>query len=419
MSPLAVRRMRAERMLRSEYDALRGRVLRAARAKLAASDAALDPADLEACYAQAWHGLYGEVLGGARIENPAGWLVLVTYRRAIDEHRAQMRARRGAVSLDAQLEAGAAAGRDVDLAGALDDRRRLRAVMEGLGGELEGLEREAAVLCYLHGLTRAEAASRMGVSERRMRRLMEGRGDGKPGVAAKVGRLLDAVVRDEWCERQASLMRAYAFGVLDPDGERHRLAALHLDECPACRAQVAALRGLAAALPPTLVPWTVARSLVGRGVHAGAGAGSGAGGGWLVASGTGAGKIAVGCALALGIGAGCAVLGGAAHAPEHRPAPHARAALARPPASAWPRVFAASAPGPRTHAAARARAARATNPVEPARISATSAAAEREFGPEQPAAGRSAAPAAAPRASVASAPARGAQAAAEREFTPG
>ncbi len=416
MSPLAVRRMRAERMLRSEYEALRGRVLRATRAKLAASEATLDPADLDACYAQAWHGLYGEVLQGSRIENPVGWLVLVTYRRAIDEHRAQTRARRGALSLDAELEGTPALGREPDLAAALDDRGRLRAVMEAFGGELDGLEREAAVLCYLHGMTRAEAAARMGISERRMRRLMEGRGDGRPGVAAKVGQLLGTVGRDEWCESRSSLIRAYAFGVLDPDGERYRLATAHLEQCPACRAQVTAMRGLAAALPPVLGPWRLATGALGRGMHAGAGATSGAGGGWLVASGTGATKLAVGCALALGLGAGCAVLGGA----ERSPAPAPRAPIAR---SSSPAVPAEE--NTRTTATVAASPASTARPRQtrtvPRRAARAQEAAVREFGPEQPASAAAAGAAGpSPRASAAAAaPSRGAQAAAEREFTPG
>jgi hypothetical protein len=83
-----------------------------------------------------------------------------------------------------------------------------------------------------------------------MHKLMEGRGDGEPGVAAKVGKLAATIRAGEWCEQQSSLLRAYAFGILDPDGERHALAVAHTRECPACRAQVALWRGLATVLPP-------------------------------------------------------------------------------------------------------------------------------------------------------------------------
>ncbi|HEU0250284.1 MAG TPA: hypothetical protein VFR48_06130, partial [Solirubrobacteraceae bacterium] len=88
------------------------------------------------------------------------------------------------------------------------------------------------------------------ISERRMQKLMEGSGDASTGVAGKFGELLATIQAGEWCEQQASLMRAYAFGILDPDGERHALAVAHTRECPACRAHVAALRGLASVLPP-------------------------------------------------------------------------------------------------------------------------------------------------------------------------
>ena len=115
-------------------------------------------------------------------------------------------------------------------------------------------ECEAASLCYLQGLSRAEAAERMGISEARMRKLMEGAGSGRPGVARKVGDLLDTIKAGGWCEQQSSLMRAFAFGVLDPQGERHALAVAHCRECPACRAHVASLRGLASVLPLPLLP---------------------------------------------------------------------------------------------------------------------------------------------------------------------
>ncbi len=53
-------------------------------------------------------------------------------------------------------------------------------------------------------------------------------------------------------------MRGLAFGILDPGGERYRLARLHQRECPACRAYVLSLRGLAAVLPPLPLPWGLA-----------------------------------------------------------------------------------------------------------------------------------------------------------------
>jgi len=218
-------------------------VLAIARARLRAQGISLDRADLEACYAQAWQGLYTAVLEGNPIESPAAWLVLVTYRRAIDEARS--------ARASADLEASAAAtAAERDLAGELDDRARLRELFEALRCRLSPREREAASLCYLQGLSRAEAARRLGIAERRMQKLMDGPGGGAPGLAAKVGELLATIGAGGWCEQQSSLMRAYAFGILDPGGERHAMAVAHTRSCPACRAHVAALRGLASVLPP-------------------------------------------------------------------------------------------------------------------------------------------------------------------------
>ena len=363
MSPLALRRYRAERLLRDEFQGLRGRVLASVRGRLRAGGVRLDPADLDACYAQAWQGLYAALLEDQEIENPAGWLVVVTFRRAIEEHRGRMRF----VPEGERVQAR-------DLAAELDDRTRLRQLFEGLRGRLSARECEAAVLCYLQGLTRQEAAAKMGLTEGRMRKLMEGRGAGRPGVAGKVGALVETIRGGGWCEEQGSLMRALAYGMLDPEGERHRLALSHRGECPACRAYVRSLRGLAAVLPPVFGQAGVgaaALALAGEHAHAGvgavAGAGAsapgmgmqvatgpgvmsatgaagvgGAGGGWLL-GGLGA-KLAVGCLLALGVGAGCVALGvggpsappeASSHAPisDTTPAP-TTIARGRPPVSA-------------------------------------------------------------------------------------
>jgi len=276
MSPLPIRRYRAERLLRQEFEVLRGRVIDTARGRLLASGVLVDQSDLEACYGQAWQGLYTAVLDGQRIVNPAGWLVLVTVRRALDEHRA----RRREVHAGHVLENGpgaqsrAACSQERDLAAELDDRIRLRELFEGLSARLSARELQAATLCYLHGLTRAEAAERMGLSEARMRKLMEGAGSGRPGVATKVGALVETIRVGGWCAEQASLMRGYAYGILDPHGDRYRLASLHRDECPACRAYVISLRGLAAALPPVFPPSPLAAAvLAGAGTQAGSTAG--------------------------------------------------------------------------------------------------------------------------------------------------
>ncbi|MHB8491414.1 MAG: sigma-70 family RNA polymerase sigma factor [Solirubrobacteraceae bacterium] len=281
MSPLSLRRHRADRLLSQEFAALRSRVLAAVRRRLAASGAAPEAVDLEGCYAQAWQGLYTAMLDGEEIANPAGWLVVVTLRRAIEEHR-RLRSTSYAGFTDVSEN-----GSEPDLAARLDDIGKLRHLFEALRGRLSERECQAASLCYLQGLSRAEAAQRMGLSPRRMRKLMEGDGGRAEGVAAKVGSLLKVIASGGWCEEQASSMRALAFGILDPAGPRYTLAKQHQSECAACRRYVLSLRGLAAVLPPLLIP---KGCLAGAGAGAGMGAGAGTGAGSTagVASGSGA-----------------------------------------------------------------------------------------------------------------------------------
>ncbi len=425
MSPAALRTYRAERLLERDFHALRTSVLGIVAARLRACGGSLDRADLEACYATAWQGLYGATVRGQTIENPAAWLALVTYRRAIEELRTA-RHREAALDPDAALE------RDVDAE--LDARTRLRQLLEGMRCRLDLREREAAALCYLHGYSRAEAARQMGISEVRMRKLMEGRGAGRDGVSQKIGALVQTIGAGEFCSEQESLMRAYAFGVLDPDGERHRVALAHLRDCPACRRRVASMRGLAVALPPALTlpgagklglaalaagashgtraglaPVSAAGSAP-LGASAAAGGGA-AGGGWALGGGGLAAKLAAGCLLALGVGAGCVALEHAGRDRGGRTVPDARRLAPVLPA-------AASRGGVRPEAGAAAPRARAQGPV--ARPAATAQAQDREFTPEQTPAG------APPRqvARVASAgavapPSPTAAGAAEREFGPG
>jgi RNA polymerase sigma factor (sigma-70 family) len=479
VSPLLVRRYRAERLLRDEFEALRAKVLARVARRLEACGARLDAGDLEACYSQAWQGLYTAVLEGQRIDDAAAWLTLVSYRRAIDEHRWRGRlacepfdaACEGVVRTGATATRREHAGSEHDIAARLDDRVRLRQLFEALRGRLSAREQQAATLCYLQGLSRAQAAARMGVSESRMRKLMDGGGSRSPGVAAKMGALVQTIGAGGWCEEQGSLMRGLAYGILDPDGERHRLALLHRDACPACRAYVLSLRGLAAVLPPVPVLWLGTGALAGAagsgsafavasgatgssGAPSGAGAGSlgglgggtlsasgaagvgAAGGSWWLAGPLGA-KLAVGCLVALGVGAGCVALDGRpGHEAGRAHRSHAgRPALARAadassgraaPLGSPPAAFADAPAGAAASATARPRAAAATR-------------ASREFGPEQPAGSAKASSPTARAAAVASVPSlqqssrdgegasrpsarvasRGAVSAAQREFAPG
>jgi DNA-directed RNA polymerase specialized sigma24 family protein len=260
MSRDALLRYRAERLLRSDFSGLRTRVTATVRSRLRTRGVQLDWQDLDACYAQAWQGLYSRLLAGEQVEDLAAWLVLATYRRALDELRARSRHGRLCEAGAELVQAcGSGSARGGDLAAELDDRARLRHVLEALNDSLSRRERQAASLCYLQGLSRAQAAQRMGMSQARMRKLMDGF-SGRTGVAAKVQAALETIGAGRWCEQQGSLLRAYAFGILDPQGERHALARAHLRECPACRAFVRSLRGLATVLPPLPLPLAFSRS---------------------------------------------------------------------------------------------------------------------------------------------------------------
>jgi len=447
MSPASLRRYRAERLLREEFRALRGQVIASVRGSLRARGASLDESDVEACYAQAWQGLYAATLKGQRIVNPAGWLTVVTFRRAIDEHRARARiglsdgagpaAAGGDDGLDAPAGAGAGGAAQPDLATELEDRIRLRHLFEALRLRLSAREQQAAALCYLQGLTRAEAARTMGVGEARMRKLMDGPGAGRPGVAGKVGTLVGTIRDGEWCEEQGSLMRSFAYGILDPEGGRYQLALAHSSGCPACRAYVASLRGLAALLPPlpAMLHWALLGGAAGaRAAFQGGGAGGalpaagamsapaaasgaavgvGAGGGsWLLAGGVST-KLAASCLLALGMGAGCAVLGAGGRAAT--PPAHARARARAAAPAAVSRGVVAAGDGGRAVSVAMRPAGGAAGRAAPALAPSAASRASREFGPEQalaaPTSERSRAPA--PPASAPSVSARAASAGAE------
>lgn len=427
MSPATLRRYRAEKLLARDFEALRAGVLATVGARLRAIGPGLDPAELDACYASAWQGLYAAALAGESIANPRGWLVLVTYRRAIEELR--LRRRREEPLTDNERV-------EPDIDAELDDRERLRRLLEGLRARLDLREREAAALCYLHGYSRSEAARRMGLSDARMRKLMEG-SNGRAGVSAKVGEVVELIRSGSYCEHQASLMRAFAYGVLDPEGERYSLALAHRRSCPACRRYVAVLRGAAAVLPPVLTLPGGARAgiagLAALGHHAPAqasapvlgasaagGGGASAGGGWAL-GGIGA-KLAAGCLIAAGIGAGCIAVTGV-H--DHRRAHPARGRRTSPGV-----LRSASEPALPT-ASARPRAERTAAAPEgsaPRRLPARgpAPAANREFSLEQGAAtapgglARAAAARPAPRARALAGPeSGGAAAAGEREFSPG
>jgi hypothetical protein len=243
-------------------------------------------------------------------------------------------------------------------------------------------------------------------------------------VAGEVTALLATIRDGAWCEEQASLMRGLAYGLLDPGGERYRLALAHTGACPACRAYVASVRGLAALIPPA--PALLKLVLAGAGGAKAAGAGAAgvasvgagggvsggglpggaagiaggaavpsaaassvagaAGGGWLLAGGGVGAKLAAGCLLALSVGTGCAVLGVGRSAPPAHTSAHVRA---RPGAAGRSdRVLAATGapPGAAGNVSVASHAAAGAVPAVPAAIAG--GRASLEFGPEEGGAAR-------------------------------
>jgi hypothetical protein len=216
-------------------------------------------------------------------------------------------------------------------------------------------------------------------------------------------------------------MRGLAFGILDPGGERYRLARLHQRECPACRAYVLSLRGLAAVLPPLPLPWgwgleappthgtpthaTPTHATTGASAGAGtisasgaAGAGGVAGGGWLLGGSVGA-KLAVTCVLVLSVG--CVALTVAPHhaGASTRRRPHRESPTRSPYIAGTAQLVTGSTPlggalAGRSSTTATRGVSRAARAAAVHRASAQHA--QREFGPEQPAPSGSTTPASGP-----------------------
>jgi hypothetical protein len=291
-------RAAADALLAREYEELKPGVVKAVAAKLSVGGIRIADADLDAVYNQAWHGLYTMLAEGERVENRAGLLVTIAYRRAIDEHRALHASRRA----DPDALDQVAVEPDVDAR--IDDTTRLRALVGGMRQTLDARELEAAALCYVYELSRPEAARVIGVRPRRMEKIMD-------GVSRKLAPVIGEIREDAWCEANHSLIKAYALGILDEEGERFRIARDHLATCSACRGTVLRTRGLIAAVPP--VPLALA-ALAAAGAGAGAAATVGAGSGGAAAAGGGAaGGDASGGASAAG-GSGAGAHGPTAHA---------------------------------------------------------------------------------------------------------
>ncbi len=241
-----LRRRRADEIINRDYPAMRDHVIGVVAGSLRRRSIFFAEADLDAHYNTAWQGLYNELLAGKTIENPQGFLVTIVIRRAIDDSR-RLDTQGRAVTYEVTPEQVADVASDFDVAARLDDHVKIRHFVEGLKEQLSKRELEAAALCYIHGYSRPEAAEILSVEPRRMEKIMD-------AVSKKVGDFVRHIEAGAWCDSRRSLMNAYAFGVLDRDGERYRLASQHLKDCPACRRYVRVAQGLAAIVPPIWLP---------------------------------------------------------------------------------------------------------------------------------------------------------------------
>ena len=231
---------RFERVIAECYESLKPEVLSTVRGKLAVDSLHPDPSDLEAAYNAAWHALYERSRErGDEVGNLGGWLATITYRRAIDDVRRARMKYRAPVSVG---EGFSQVGYEHDVDTELADRQRYHQWLMSVRLRLNAREQQAVSLCVLHEHSRRDASDMMGIDIKRLDKIM---------VAAnkKLGGLLEAINRGEWCQEQRSLIKAYALGLHEEGGERHELAVAHVMECQACAAYVRSLRGLAVVLP--------------------------------------------------------------------------------------------------------------------------------------------------------------------------
>ena len=303
---------RFERVIAECYESLKPEVLATVRGKLAVDSLHPDPSDLEAAYNAAWHALYERSREhGEEVGNLGGWLATITYRRAIDDVRRARMKYRAPISVGEGLTQ---LGYEHDVDGEIADRQRYHQWLMSVRLRLNAREQQAVSLCVLHEHSRRDASDIMGIDIKRLDKIM---------VAAnkKLGGLLEAISRGEWCEDQRSLIKAYAFGLHEEGGERHALAVAHVTECQACAAYVRSLRGLSGIVPaPAVLSGAAAAGggvlgglsgLFSGGASGGAAAGAGGtaagGGGATLLGGVGA-KTAALCVSAVCAAGGAAVV---------------------------------------------------------------------------------------------------------------
>lgn len=308
----------ADEVIGAEYAAFKDEVTRTAAGKLAASKIRFADLDMDGFYNQAWYGLYTKLQDGQKVENRKGLLIQMTYRRAIDEYRTLHPDRQADPVVLETL------GVENPIDETIDQQQEFKHFVEGMRSELNQRELQAATLCYVYGMSRPEAAERVGVRPKRMEKIMD-------EVSRKLRPVLASIKEGTWCEDRAVLINQFALGALDPEGDEYREALGHLEGCPGCRRHVMGTRGLTAVtIPSALMLFALTGAVVGAGaagaaaVGSGVAGGSSAGGGAAAGTGAGlggAGQIAAVVAAVAAVAAGGVVAANQLSGGEDAPAP--------------------------------------------------------------------------------------------------
>jgi RNA polymerase sigma factor (sigma-70 family) len=181
-------------------------------------------------YQSAWESVLRNLDG---IDSVEAYLETAVYTEGLFELR--KRRRRQASSLDKH---GAVPGdRTAPLPEEEVEVRADAGLLAEVLERLTPLQKKVVALRWAWGLSRQEAASRLAVSERVVKRELEA----ASGVIADSIELLDS---GRWCETKKSLVLAYSFDLLSE--RRAAKAKRHLEVCPGCREAVRVARDRAA-----------------------------------------------------------------------------------------------------------------------------------------------------------------------------
>lgn len=191
----AVGQARSAQLLAEHYASARVSVLRKARGDLRSANHFVTDLDLDAAYNGAWLDLVAQVDAGAEVDNPPGWLVIATKRRAIDGRRSDHASRE--LPLTAARQLSIAGDEMVDQIDRSDAVRAAAAVARHKFSERDG--RVAALL--LTGHSRGEISMKTGLPLKRLHKILDGHKGRRAPRAARCVRRCDRQRRLVRCER--------------------------------------------------------------------------------------------------------------------------------------------------------------------------------------------------------------------------